>query len=82
MELDRLKTKLGHDTGLSKGGCTRLEDFMLFGLSSSAFLDVSNVFNFNNIQTYNYTFDSNGHPTIEEIKLWPILPTLGMTIKF
>ena len=58
------------------------KDFMLFGLSSSAFLDVSNVFNFNNIQTYNYTFDSNGHPTIEEIKLWPILPTLGMTIKF
>ena len=58
------------------------KDFTVFGFSSSAFLDVSNVFNFNNIQTYNYTFDNNGQPTVEEIKLWPILPTLGMTVKF
>lgn len=58
------------------------KDFTLFGLSAAAFLDVSNLFNFNNIQTYNYTFDSQGQPMIEEIKLWPILPTLGMTVRF
>jgi outer membrane receptor protein involved in Fe transport len=58
------------------------KDFTIIGLSASAFLDVSNVFNFNNIQTYNYTFDTHGQPTVEEIRLWPILPTLGMAIKF
>ena len=58
------------------------KEFTLFGISASAFLDVSNLFNFKNIQTYNYTYDSNGQPMIEEIKLWPILPTLGMTVKF
>jgi hypothetical protein len=58
------------------------DNFILFGLSSSAFIDVSNVFNFNNIQTYNYGFDDHGQPTITEVKLWPILPTLGMTVRF
>jgi outer membrane receptor for ferrienterochelin and colicin len=58
------------------------KSFGLFGLSSSAFLDVSNAFNFDNIQTYNYEFDNHGQPRIEEVKLWPILPTLGMTVRF
>jgi outer membrane receptor protein involved in Fe transport len=56
--------------------------FEIFGLSSSAFLDVSNAFNFDNIQTYSYEFDNHGQPRIEEVKLWPILPTLGMTVRF
>jgi hypothetical protein len=58
------------------------KSFGLFGLSSSAFLDVSNAFNFDNIQTYSYGFDNHGQPRIEEVKLWPILPTLGMTVRF
>jgi hypothetical protein len=44
--------------------------------------DVSNLFNFTNIQSYRYRFSSNGNPYVEEIKLWPILPTVGITVKF
>ena len=57
-------------------------EFEVAGLSASAFLDVSNIFNFTNIQSYRYRFSSNGNPYVEEMKLWPILPTLGMTVKF
>jgi len=58
------------------------KNFELFGLSSSAFLDVSNIFNYKNIQAYQYTFSSNGQPLIKEVKLWPILPTFGIAVKF
>ena len=58
------------------------KDFILFGLSSSAFLDISNVFNFKNIQIYSYEFDDHGQPKIAAVKLWPLLPGLGMTIRF
>ena len=58
------------------------KDLELFGFSASAFLDISNILNFKNIQSYRYTFNNNGGPLITEVKLWPILPTLGMTIRF
>ncbi len=58
------------------------KDFELFGLPSSAFLDVSNIFDFANVQAYYYGFDSQGQPKIVAEKLLPILPTLGMTVKF
>ncbi|MCX6132530.1 MAG: TonB-dependent receptor [Ignavibacteriales bacterium] len=58
------------------------KEFDVAGLFASAFFDVSNLFNFTNIQSYRYRFSSNGNPYVEEIKLWPILPTLGMTVKF
>jgi outer membrane receptor protein involved in Fe transport len=58
------------------------KEFDVAGLSASAFLDVSNLFDFTNIQSYRYRFSNNGNPYVEEIKLWPILPTLGMTVKF
>jgi outer membrane receptor for ferrienterochelin and colicin len=58
------------------------KNFNLFGLSSSAFIDISNIFNYKNIQSYQYTFTGNGKPRIKEITLWPILPTLGLVIRF
>jgi outer membrane receptor protein involved in Fe transport len=58
------------------------KNFKLFGLPTSAFLDISNAFNFNNIQTYSYKFDEHGQPKISEVKLWPILPSLGITVRF
>ena len=57
-------------------------EFEIWKLSTMAYFDVSNLFNFTNIQSYRYRFNSNGNPYIEEVKLWPILPTLGMTMKF
>ena len=58
------------------------KNFEIFGCSSSAFLDISNIFNFNNVQAYQYTFTNNGQPEVDEIKLWPILPTLGISVSF
>jgi len=58
------------------------KQFQLLGLSAAAYLDISNLFNFTNVQSYRYRINSSGNPYIEPIKLWPILPTLGMTVKF
>ena len=57
-------------------------EFEIWKLSTLAYFDVSNLFNFTNVQSYRYRFNSSGNPYIEEVKLWPILPTLGMTVKF
>jgi len=56
-------------------------NFSLFGLAASGFLDVNNLFNWVNIQSYRYRIDSQGHPYIGEMRLWPILPTLGLSVK-
>jgi outer membrane receptor protein involved in Fe transport len=58
------------------------KDFSLFGKSTSIFVDVSNLFNVTNAQAYRYRFDNLGNPYREEIALWPILPTLGISMKF
>ena len=58
------------------------EDFVLFGSASSAFLDVSNILNFTNVQAFAYQFDNQGNPKVVTRVLWPILPTLGMTVRF
>jgi outer membrane receptor for ferrienterochelin and colicin len=58
------------------------KEFELWSLRTQAYFDVSNLFNFTNIQSYRYRFNSNGNPYVEEVKLWPILPSLGMTVKF
>jgi len=58
------------------------KEFHVFGLSASAFLDISNVLNFKNVQSFRYRFTSNGQPSVQEMTLWPILPTLGLTVRF
>ncbi|MBI3788459.1 MAG: hypothetical protein HY276_09415 [Ignavibacteriales bacterium] len=58
------------------------KEFEIAGFAVLAFLDVNNLFNAKNIQSYRYRFNNNGSPYVEEIELWPIVPTLGMTIRF
>ncbi len=58
------------------------KEFTLGNFSLLAFLDVINLFSFDNVLAYRYRFDGNGMPTIEEIKLFPIIPTAGMTFRF
>jgi hypothetical protein len=58
------------------------KDFELFGFPSSAFLDISNIFNVANIQAYGYQHNFLGYPEVIPRNLWPILPTLGMTVRF
>ncbi len=58
------------------------KDFQLFGFPSSAFLDISNIFDFTNVQSYNYQYDNQGNPQAVAETLYPLLPTLGMAVKF
>ena len=58
------------------------KDFGFLGLPSSVFLDVSNILDFTNVQAFEYGFDNSGHPLIKTVPLYPIMPTLGMTVKF
>jgi hypothetical protein len=54
----------------------------VWDLKADLFLDISNVLNFKNIMGYNYRFNDNGIPITEEVKLWPIIPSVGFTIHF
>ncbi len=54
----------------------------LFGFESEIFLDVHNLFNFKNVQSYRYTRDDNGNPKTEETDLFSILPVLGISVSF
>jgi hypothetical protein len=58
------------------------KEFAVALLKMIAFLDISNILNFDNIQSYRYTFNGNGSPKREEVNLWPIVPTLGLTVTF
>jgi outer membrane receptor protein involved in Fe transport len=58
------------------------KEFEIWKLSTLVYFDVSNLFNFTNVQSYRYRFNKNGDPYTEQVTLWPILPTLGMTVKF
>ncbi|MDX1702138.1 MAG: hypothetical protein R3250_16045, partial [Melioribacteraceae bacterium] len=49
----------------------------------SAFIDVSNVFNFENIQQLEYTTEPDvAKPAPDKILLWPILPSFGVRFEF
>lgn len=57
------------------------KNFSLFGFSTSVFLDVSNIFNVKNLQSYRYSFDGNGMPLRKDQYLWPIIPSIGMSVR-
>lgn len=46
------------------------------------FIDLSNVLNFKNISGYDYNLDKDGKPKINEVVLWPILPSFGIKLEF
>jgi hypothetical protein len=58
------------------------KDLRLFDWGTSVFIDVSNILNSTNIQSYRYSFNSQGQPYREDVKLWPILPTFGLSVRF
>jgi hypothetical protein len=57
------------------------KDFEIFGKSTSAYVEVNNIFNIKNVRAYRYLIDGNGSPYREEIIQWPILPSLGITVQ-
>lgn len=60
---------------------SKLFHFSKFNIA--AFIDVSNIFNFKNIQQYEYSSIPDIYkPEPEEILLWPILPTFGVRFEF
>ncbi|MBK7106408.1 MAG: TonB-dependent receptor [Ignavibacteriae bacterium] len=48
----------------------------------NSFLDVSNVFNFKNVQRYEFDNPGLSKPSSEEILLWPIIPSFGIRFEF
>lgn len=52
------------------------------GSSLNIFVDVSNVFNFKNIQNYEYKTPGISKPEPEEVLLWPIFPSFGVRYNF
>ncbi len=58
------------------------KQFQWFGTPVDYYLDISNVLNKKNIMGYSYRIGSNGTPYREEVKLWPIIPSFGLSIKF
>jgi outer membrane receptor for ferrienterochelin and colicin len=57
------------------------KSFALFGLATSVFLDVSNLFKASNIITYQY-YINNNTPVKDGVNLPPLIPSLGMSIRF
>lgn len=58
------------------------KDFNFSNSSLNVFIDVSNVFNFKNIQGYEYKTPGFTQPSAEEVPLWPIIPSLGLRYQF
>jgi outer membrane receptor for ferrienterochelin and colicin len=58
------------------------KEFEIGSFPLLAFIDVINVFDFQNVLAYRYTYDKDGRPTVDEIELFPIIPTAGLTIRF
>jgi outer membrane receptor protein involved in Fe transport len=58
------------------------KEFSMFNLPTFVFLDVNNLFNFTNINGYRYRYNSNGNPYRDDIELFPIIPSIGLTVKF
>ena len=56
--------------------------FNFSAFNMDVFIDVSNVFNFKNIQGYEYKFDAVGIPFKKGVELWPVVPTLGIKFTF
>jgi hypothetical protein len=57
------------------------KDFALFGLETSVFLDVSNVLMSKNIISYQYYINYNA-PAKDGVNLPPIIPSIGISVRF
>ena len=58
------------------------KQFSIFELPTIVFLDINNVFDFKNIYLYDYRFNENGYPIKREIELFPLIPSMGITVNF
>lgn len=57
--------------------------FKFTGFNLSTFIDISNVFNFENVQQFEYSSTPDIYePKPEKILLWPIVPSLGLRFEF
>ena len=56
--------------------------FRFKNLNLSTFLDISNALNFQNVQRYEFEAPGFVEPEVEEILLWPIIPSFGIRLEF
>lgn len=57
-------------------------EFLLFDIPMQIFLDVNNLLNYHNVMSYTFKYDNYGNLVREENELWPIIPSVGLNIKF
>jgi outer membrane receptor protein involved in Fe transport len=57
------------------------KEISLFNLPAFIFLDVNNLFDFDNVNGFVYSFNKI-NPVIKPVELWPVIPSLGLTVKF
>lgn len=55
--------------------------FSLLGTRATAFFELSNALNSKNLVGYEYRFDDSGNPIKKEIKLFPMMPGLGIRME-
>jgi len=58
------------------------KEFKLNSHRLKTFIEISNLFNKENIRGYEYGFDSKGNPKVTKIVLWPLLPSFGIKYEF
>lgn len=58
------------------------KNFNFASYKLKTFIDLSNALNFKNISGYDYNFDKDGKPKINEVVLWPFLPSFGIKLEF
>lgn len=56
--------------------------FTMFGLQATAFVDISNLLNRDNVYQFSYRYNSDGSGRVETIALFPLIPTAGLTVFF
>jgi hypothetical protein len=58
------------------------KDIEFESFTIKTFLEISNMFNHKNIRGYEYSYDDKGNPIVNEIALWPMLPSFGIKFEF
>jgi outer membrane receptor protein involved in Fe transport len=76
------ETNSAHLPAYSRLDVRASKQFEWFGVPVDFYLDINNLLNTKNTMGYSYRINRIGDPYIEEVKLWPILPTFGMSVKF
>jgi len=86
-ETDRWYWEIGKPNSESLPAYKRVDlkltkSFTYSNMILTTFIDISNVFNFKNVQSYEYDEPGLSKPSKKEVELWPIVPSFGIRVIF